>query len=1201
MLNEIRDLPPELRVARRRLDGLYVEAGRRAHIMGRLDGSYAGFREVSKEVVNPPGGGSEGVWVEPLRLLDYVHFHVWDETHGLASLERCCEQYIREVGYSRFVHRFASHPYLKVEKHVWVPRHYEAVVIGLILTNESDQAQRLRLFTECRSHLSLGWPRRDAGRDTHRFDTHLQAILALDTSHPDWVALWGADQPPVAYHLGGFHSGLLNNGDLSAHGPGQSEAGRRCSCLQHDLFLSSPGEVRINLVIAGGDNGQDKAMTVYRHVMAHGDDLLQERIRHYRAIMQDTVRLETPDHALNKAFLWAKVGTEDFKHFDPDLGLCYFAGFPAYNFYFASDSFRILHGTICAGDFEETREILRMILKYQATEVGPDTLPGEIWHEMSTTGDRISPNFCTLDFPPLAEHVYGWTGDQAFLEEIYPNLTAAVEWGYLRDEDGDGILENGPEGEMADSAFEDTNMEGSHLQPNLAWCRALEAGARLADLVGDASSARRWRETASALRSNLNQVYWNETRRHFEETLRPDGCFDSSWRGTTVFDPEIVDEGKARFGLQRLLREEESLTDATSFFRWQESETAYTTWREHLSWYMVARGDRARFLLRNHLAEPGVTALCDMARVPFTVATPGHFPEVIGLDDPATPYVRGCAHQAWSSACGIVYPVIAGLFGVSPDAASHSVTIDPHLPTGWPHMRLIGLRVGDHRLDITYHRYGERLEAKLRNDGSAPLVARLGFPLPLFSEITTVTINGTSLSIPDPRLSIRPTPEDIHAYVETIVAAGESSVVALRYRPTYLELSADTYQKRTRPGAQTAISLCLTNKGSRSAKGGLRLDFPREWQGPQAHLGKAIELGPDEEREFTFNVEVPSAITEGYHTLWARFESAPNAIVARPMYLPVFGSVEIRVDGRGVTKEGRAYTLKVSVGNLTAQEITAQASVDLSPGIVSASSTARLTLEPGRVAETAFALTADQAGEFALPVKVTAPGIIRQVNHRIKVLPRDRLFVLYSGFLGCPIASGDDLEVVNMPANYVVRKPHVMEQLLPGADVVLTSDQHDAVFTDEQIEALVRYVADGGKLLLFCYWSSAWGRGFHDTYGNLAGTKLAEILPLNMKRGIGQGRGVQLESVGRGIFGDIAWGTCPPYDFNLAEARRQADVWASADDGHPLLAIGNYGRGRVMAIAIDCFGYGSYGTFLRWPGVPAMIRQAVLYLGRGSG
>jgi uncharacterized membrane protein len=409
-------------------------------------------------------------------------------------------------------------------------------------------------------------------------------------------------------------------------------------------------------------------------------------------------------------------------------------------------------------------------------------------------------------------------------------------------------------------------------------------------------------------------------------------------------------------------------------------------------------------------------------------------------------------------------------------------------------------------------------------------------------------------------------------------------------------LVADTYLERVQPGSRAAVLLRLVNKGSHPVTGRLRLDLPEGWLPPQKPLEKVLDLEFEKTGEFTFDLEIPPEIPEGYHTLWARFESSSKAVIAKPMYLPVFGSLEIRLDGRGIAKVGSPYPLQMTVSNLTKREIEAEVALDLPTGLLSSHSTKRLTCESGSVAKDSFSVVADQAGEFLLTVKVAAPHTERHESHILKVIPRHRPLVLYSGFLGCPIASDESLEVINMPTNYAVRKPHVMDQLLPQADVVLISDQHDAVFTARQIEELVRYVEEGGNLLLFCYWSSAWGRGFHDTYGSVANTKLAEILPLAMKDGIGQGRHVQLKGAGRNVFDLIEWHTCPPYDFNLADARPQAEVWARSEGGDPLIAIRPHGRGRVMVIAIDCFGYGNYGTFLRWPGVPVMIRQAVLHL-----
>jgi hypothetical protein len=230
----------------------------------------------------------------------------------------------------------------------------------------------------------------------------------------------------------------------------------------------------------------------------------------------------------------------------------------------------------------------------------------------------------------------------------------------------------------------------------------------------------------------------------------------------------------------------------------------------------------------------------------------------------------------------------------------------------------------------------------------------------------------------------------------------------------------------------------------------------------------------------------------------------------------------------------------------------------------------------------------------------SAPWTIR---HRVRVLPHDKPLALYSGFLACPIASDQALEVVNIPANYALRKPHVLAGLLPLASLVLTTDQHDAVLTAAQVESLRRFVTDGGKLFFFCAWSAPWGRGFFDTFGNLAGTAFPELLPLRMRKGIGHSRSVRLTGPGDGIYGKLAWNTIPAFDFNEAELRPGARLLAESAEGAPLAATWDVGKGRVLALAIDCFGFESYVeglSFDFWPEKPRLIRGGVDWLLRGG-
>ncbi len=468
----------------RDLDNLFVEAGRQAHVIWRLDGSFGGLRAVSTEIVNPPGGGTEGIWAEPLRLADYVHLHVWDAGGGLTAVERNARRHSRRVGWTDIDYEFGSHPYLKVRKSVWVPLQQPAAVVEATLTNRSDRQQSLRLFVEFRSHLSIGWPLREGGRNTAAYDPALPGIVAHDEGHPQWTALCASSLSPEAWHLGDFAPHLIGAGGLAGRAGGRTEPGPGCSCLQFDVTLPPDGLTSLAVVVCGSPHSEDEARATCREVHARLAELREEKRRHYADLFARTAVLDSPSYVFNKAFLWAKLGTEDFKHHDPRLGFLFFAGFPAYNFYFASDTMLILRGSLSFGDFEDARRMLRTIVRYQATGPGRDTLPGEIWHEMSTTGDRISPNFAGFLFPGVIRAFYEWSADRSFLEEMYPHVRALVEWGYRMDTNGDGLLENGPEGEMADSASEDRNVERSHYTVQVQWLDALREAAHLAGADG---------------------------------------------------------------------------------------------------------------------------------------------------------------------------------------------------------------------------------------------------------------------------------------------------------------------------------------------------------------------------------------------------------------------------------------------------------------------------------------------------------------------------------------------------------------------------------------------------------------------------------------------------------------------------------------------------------------------------------------------
>jgi hypothetical protein len=66
---------------------------------------------------------------------------------------------------------------------------------------------------------------------------------------------------------------------------------------------------------------------------------------------------------------------------------------------------------------------------------------------------------------------------------------------------------------------------------------------------------------------------------------------------------------------------------------------------------------------------------------------------------------HGCFVQAWSG-YAVVWPVVAQLFGLQPDAHRNHVTVNPKFPKGWPEARLSQVRIGGATFDFAWNGHG---------------------------------------------------------------------------------------------------------------------------------------------------------------------------------------------------------------------------------------------------------------------------------------------------------------------------------------------------------------------------------------------------------------------------------------------------------------------------------------------------------------
>src|SRR5271166_748039 len=78
-------------------------------------------------------------------------------------------------------------------------------------------------------------------------------------------------------------------------------------------------------------------------------------------------------------------------------------------------------------------------------------------------------------------------------------------------------------------------------------------------------------------------------------------------------------------------------------------------------------------------------------------------------------YLGANVPQAW--AAGSVFSLMKAMLGFMPDAPNGKLYIDPSLPHWLPDLTVLDLRVGKHRLDLSFWRDGEETKFKvLRGD-----------------------------------------------------------------------------------------------------------------------------------------------------------------------------------------------------------------------------------------------------------------------------------------------------------------------------------------------------------------------------------------------------------------------------------------------------------------------------------------------------
>ena len=752
---------PTLTATERLAAKRYAAAGDRAYVIGTADGRFP-----------PMGwhirGEMGGVWAHPIKLLDGYWFALDGTWLPPAT------SFTAGPGYARMA--FPETAGLQVTRTEVAPDGIPAVLVGLTLRSATRKARTVELALDARSELMgaypWGWTAPSAGelngRDTGQYDARAGALAFREPGKP-WWALVGSRARPQAGEVGdGFWGPVPPEERPDYLEFGNGTGGR----LRWQVRVPASGVATFWVAVAGSHASRKAAGDALRDALARPEAHLDRKVRQRQELLART-RVRLPDERLQAAFDWGKLNLADLRRTATDLavrdvdeGRAYpepagrlaeatgiGAGYPDYPWLFATDGAYTAYPLMVSGQWDTAIAHLRAIRDVSRL-VNGDT--GKVVHEVVTDGsvyfgasdDRGNTNE-TAQFATAVHLVWRWTGNDAFLDEMYAFVRDGLRYvTSTLDADGD----RWPEGS---GMVERDGMGAEKLDVAAYTWQALLALEDMAASQRDRATAAWARRQAAGMRARFDAAWWMPGLGLYADSLcnqavtPGDGWVNycqapgqqlqqRHWINATPMEVGLAPAGHAATALDNL--EGAAFTGDCGLFHTgpgggPTGAGERKCWTLPTSVMAVAevtygRPDAALRYLR---------AIADQ----LALEMPGALPEITPSPE-YEPFVdfreRAMFMQAWSS-YGIQWPVIASFLGIRPHAPQRALEVIPHVPGSWPGLEVRDLRVGRGTLAASASHHGRASTTRV---SAAPGGWRLviGHTLPHGAAVSKVLLDG---------------------------------------------------------------------------------------------------------------------------------------------------------------------------------------------------------------------------------------------------------------------------------------------------------------------------------------------------------------------------------------------------------------------------------------------------------------------------
>ena len=446
----------------------------------------------------------------------------------------------------------------------------------------------------------------------------------------------------------------------------------------------------------------------------------QAQAESYKKLLANSTSIETPDHDLNEAFQWAVVSIEQLRarvQGTNETGLVagYYASAdsarPGFGWFFGRDALYTLFAVNGYGDFALSKSELEFLIHRQRAD-------GKIMHEYSQTAAAIDWKafpymYAAADATPLflfavADYVQS-SGDIAFLTEHRDAIEKAWAFETTHDMDGDGIYDNSQGTGWVESW--PGHMPHQEIYLALLDQQASAAMARLEDLLHNPDKAAAAKQRAETIAKTINAEYYDQEKSCYAFSRDAEGTLD---RASTVF-PAIAwwsgnsilahPEGCLQQFAAHTLNTDWGLRDVSNEEKFYDGMSYHqgSVWPLFTGWAALAE-------YRANQPLAGYQMLMESANLTRTQDL-GAVTELLSGDF-FVPFGRSTSHQLWSSAM-VITPTLRGLFGITIDAQTKTITVNPHLPASWDSAEVLNIQIPGGTTSLYFTRESNQMEVYL--------------------------------------------------------------------------------------------------------------------------------------------------------------------------------------------------------------------------------------------------------------------------------------------------------------------------------------------------------------------------------------------------------------------------------------------------------------------------------------------------------